>query len=733
MKSEVNIIKIKTPKFFYLLLVTFGIFVTMSFFTKESYAAVSPADFTMSITSGYSYLAAGKSARITISGGPSGAKYKLVAKCGNWESWVIIKNGFTNKTLDFIIPKYGDANGNVVSSGNPICGNVTFILDTIVGSEVSSKEHTYRCVWSGDSIIYKNTNEIVRSDLWGADTQFRNYMAGVNGFNKPLSSVTYADLYSRRQFNTGGQDSWGIDVWGGYAVWKSSWRDMGDVIYYMPNLEYIDVSAIKSKLPIKFSLWRKLKNLTARSTEFNDVNFQLNNLPVSIENINCFGSNAGGIDLDLRKYKQLRFLDVSWPKHTNNKFDNSNMASRFKSINMSGLSNLEVLRFSYNLQDYTKLTTLNTATCGKMKVIWAAGTPNANTRILSLGTAFEDVQYQNCGLASIDSGVSKQRNLKKLSVHTNSLNKLPNLVNCTKLQTCEIAKNQMTTKPDVPTGCNIITERNLFSGADEKVKLNNTALNLKRGVEYNVEATIRTDFAVYGNGRGGTTLNAKLEGLRSGHTYRLVPYTGFTQYFEDTDKDGHPTIVLTEGIPRVLKARLLVDGIVYSDVFNINVVNEPINMVVPTIISATIKPNAATVDFIGNPDTNASDTFVSNDITVTNNANQPMKFGVKSIVPKTAGTAPSVVAQNLYNDAVWMNLTKAQSSANIAFGFRTPNEDQWSKVSNSNGWYTPGSTYEIGSLKHKSSATVRLQSKYGLSHPVTKVYSYSVVYVVTPV
>lgn len=158
----------------------------------------------------------------------------------------------------------------------------------------------------------------------------------------------------------------------------------------------------------------------------------------------------------------------------------------------------------------------------------------------------------------------------------------------------------------------------------------------------------------------------------------------------------------------------------------INVTVEPtvISAVVPTSFIATIKPNGNPVDYEGDKTTDATDTFISPQATITNNTNAPVTVAISSIKAKTG--SPGVVSENTFTNEKWMNIDKAQTANNIAFGFKAGG--LWKSVTTADGWYGPSQTYTFGAMNRKSSVTVDLKAKYGLAVDSAKTYQYDVIY-----
>lgn len=656
-------------------------------------AAVTAADFSVSNTSDYSELIGGKSARINVSGGSSGATHKVVWFKDNWADWGVLVAATTSKSINVTLP-----NKN---------GLISLVLDTTVGGETKSVTKTYRVHHNGKSLLTNpRTNEIVPDWVWGGDAGFRDGVTKYyrQKFNKALNQVTWNDVYNTYGLSSGDSATeLGIPI---------TCNSIGDVIYYMPNLEGIVLRG-SWRMPTNFAIFSKVRLLWLKDNgRVVNENVPINALPITLQSLNLGGANVGGVAADLSRYTNLDYFNSGWQPGWENK------TNSFTSVNITGLKKLTTFRLAYNLSHQNKVIGLSG--CTTLTTIGLTGIPVTDLSFINWHSRWQEIQLQNTGITALPANISNQTQLNMLAVHSNKMNTMPSLARLPRTARLEIGGNQMTVRPAMPAGVTLDEGNNLYAQSTNKVKLKTSALNLSRGVEYKTESTVISQFGVYTKSN-----NTLFESLRTGHIYKLVPYTGYTQYFEDTNGDGSYTIKRNIYVPRTVQARLFVDSAVYSDVFNINVVNEQISMVVPTTITAAINPNKNVLDYNGNSATDSTDTFSSPAFTFQNKAVQPMKISITGISPVSS---PGLVAANTYSDSGWANLSSQLSGSRIALGFRMKNAGSWLLATTADAWYAPGQQYTFGVLSGSASAAVELKAKYGLSHSAKKTLTYNVTY-----
>ena len=152
-----------------------------------------------------------------------------------------------------------------------------------------------------------------------------------------------------------------------------------------------------------------------------------------------------------------------------------------------------------------------------------------------------------------------------------------------------------------------------------------------------------------------------------------------------------------------------------------------ISAVVPTKVVFDIDPNKA-ANYEANTASDPGKAFTSAAFDLQNTCNAPLTFSVNSI--SAQDSAPAVVANDTFDDAVWQKLTKTQTLANIAFGFTMPTTSEWLTADNADAWYAPSTALTLGDIAGQSTATESLKAKYGLAwgNTVETTITYDIVY-----
>lgn len=164
----------------------------------------------------------------------------------------------------------------------------------------------------------------------------------------------------------------------------------------------------------------------------------------------------------------------------------------------------------------------------------------------------------------------------------------------------------------------------------------------------------------------------------------------------------------------------------HTTTINVEIPATIISVTLPLDIRATINPNIGA-------DGLYSDAFISPEFSIINDTNSPINVRVDSITPYSSNML-SIIDKDTYTDEEWAFLSRAQSEANIALGFKAVDSSMMLGTPFTEYWLADDadalSGFLIGTLKPLSTITFEMVGKHGMTFSDNISLGYQVQYVV---